>query len=355
MKKFLSFLIIFAFALTIANAQFKVMFVDDDDNGGEGATNFPLALTDWGGVFTSVDIESDGVPTYADMSTYDMVIWYTGRDGLDINLWDLSDTTGVGNNQGYTLIKYNADLIQFADNGGIIWVDSPDGFYDVCPGTPSAFTAGSFVYDKLGISEYSVQSWDDDGNTGVSEANIAAGNTFSTLNTVQWAWSELHLADGFTITDDATSLYEMGPVGYIFEGKPMMLAKNNYITSSMRVARLGDGSTTDQSIINTFVGDIVTAAEAGNFPAASSINEVSSLTLTIYPNPATESVTINLFEINNATEISVYDITGRKILEQNINGQNKITINTSDFASGLYNVILTSGYNTFTTKLSVVK
>ncbi|MEA2042353.1 MAG: LamG-like jellyroll fold domain-containing protein [Bacteroidota bacterium] len=88
---------------------------------------------------------------------------------------------------------------------------------------------------------------------------------------------------------------------------------------------------------------------------SSSVNEVSNLNVNIYPNPANEFVNINLSELNNISEIAVYDITGRKVFTSATLNQSVISINTSDFASGLYNVVLIGDKNTFTTKLSIVK
>ena len=348
MRKFLSILMIFAFTAGIANAQFTVMLVDDDNNVAE-ADPIVTALTNWGGTF---DIFTTGVadqdtlpPVYSDIEGYDMVIWYTGNDGIT-TLYDVADTTGVGPGA----VKFTDAAKQFVEAGGVLWIDGLDFIYDLYGGAPIDFAAGDFMYDRLGLSQYLSQSKADDGGTGVSQMDIATSNTITTVDPITWVYSTLWYADGFAIIDEATALYEMGPSGYPLEGQVTALYKNNIITSSLRIAKI-DG----QANIDLLISEMITAAESGTFTYGVSVNELSKLNINIYPNPATESAIINISEINNAKDISVYDITGRMVFSQAITGQNQVTINTSDYASGLYSVIIASGNETYTTKLSVVK
>lgn len=338
MKKVLFSIIAVFMTVSLVNAQFSVMLVDDDANGDDNSASLVTALTNWGGVFTFTNITDDGVPTFDDMSGYDMVIWDCGNDGLEINLWDVSDTAGVG----YTAVKYNAALIEYANAGGIVWVDAMDAMYDVCPGTPSAFSAGDFVYDVLGIAEYTSQAYGDDGNLGVSEAVISSTNTITTSTPFSWEWSTLWYGDGLTPTDEATSLYEMGgDASYPLLGQSMMLYKDNYIFSAMRVQRFGT-----QTMIDNLVSEMITAADDGNFPTTT--NEVSNTQINIYPNPATDYISIN--EINNA-EVQISDISGRTVISQNINGNT--TINVSNLSTGVYNVSIISNEGVSSQKLII--
>jgi len=336
------------FTVSIANAQYTVMLVDDDANGSDNSETLITAMDNWGGTYSFINIEEATVPTYAEMSSYDMVIWNCGNDGLNVNLWDVADTTGIG----YTAVKYNSALIEYLNNGGVLWVDAMDAMYDICPGTPSAFTAGDFIYDNLGIAEYSSQSNVDDDGLGVSEAVISTTNTVTTVTPLSWEWSSLFFGDGFTLTSEATSLYEMGgDVSYPLLGQSMMVANNNSIYSAMRVQRFGT-----QNMVNNLVSEMITAAEAGSFPAAVSVNKISKLSLNIYPNPVTETATINLSEINAASELMIFDNMGRNVYSQALNAnQENVTINVSDLASGLYHINITSNNSIYTTKFSVVK
>ena len=347
MRKFLLFFTVMFFAFSFANAQFSVLLVDDDQNTLE-SDPIVTALTNWGGTFDIDTTSSTGIPDYTELSAYDMVIWYTGNDGLDLRLWDLSDTTGIGSGA----VKFNAGLTEFVANDGILWIDGLDFIYDLYGSAPDDFAAGDFLYDQLGITQYLAQSHADDGtySDGVEQMDKAASNSLTTVDPITWSYSTLWYADGLAIVDDATALYQMGPAAYDLAGQITAFYRNNIIVSSLRIGKIDPQTDLDQ-----LVSEMLTAAENGTFVASSSVNEISASNINIYPNPAVNSAIINLSEINNASKLSVFDMTGRMIYSQNINGQKQVTLNTTDFASGIYNIIISDGKNAETTKFSVVK
>ncbi|MFL5729250.1 MAG: T9SS type A sorting domain-containing protein, partial [Cytophagaceae bacterium] len=58
--------------------------------------------------------------------------------------------------------------------------------------------------------------------------------------------------------------------------------------------------------------------------------------LTVYPSPAKESLTVS-FDANETTDVTLSDIVGNKMLSASANaGSNKITMNTSNLSSGIY-------------------
>lgn len=347
MKRKLSLLMAFALTLTIANAQFSVMLVDDDNNTAEAAP-IDTALTKWGGTFgtftTANDVDTVA-PSYDDIKDYDMVIWYTGNDGIT-ELWDYSDTTGVGMGG----VRFNDAVTQFVDNGGILWIDGLDFIYDIYGGAPDDFAAGDFVYDKLGITQYLSQSKSDDGGSGVAQMDKADGNTVTTVDPVSWTFSSLWYADGYAINDNAVALYEMGPSDYALAGQVSAFYYNNIIVSSLRIAKLAT-----QDNINTLVSEMVTAAQNGTFNATG-IEQISEAELNIYPNPVKDIATVNLPVVNAESELSIFDISGAKVYSQIISaGQKTATVNVSGLSSGIYTVLLSSGNDRVATKLSVVR
>lgn len=84
-----------------------------------------------------------------------------------------------------------------------------------------------------------------------------------------------------------------------------------------------------------------------NFGPVSNITEQSfGQSFEIYPNPATESLSILLNEKESAT-IEVFDETGRRIHSQKSNTEaSKIEMNVSDFSSGIYTVRVTQAHRT---------
>jgi alpha/beta superfamily hydrolase len=66
------------------------------------------------------------------------------------------------------------------------------------------------------------------------------------------------------------------------------------------------------------------------------ISELEQQTLwSVYPNPATDKFTIQLDELKAQGKIEIFDLTGKLIYFQNINGKNT-EINTKDFSVGIY-------------------
>jgi flagellar hook assembly protein FlgD len=80
----------------------------------------------------------------------------------------------------------------------------------------------------------------------------------------------------------------------------------------------------------------------------------------IYPNPATEEATV-LFNLDKSASvtINVYDALGRVVYtapaQQMNSGTQQVTVPVATLASGVYNVVLSTGNGSVTERLSVVK
>lgn len=80
----------------------------------------------------------------------------------------------------------------------------------------------------------------------------------------------------------------------------------------------------------------------------------------IYPNPANSYATIALkLNIETHVNIIIYDVAGKIVYSKEkellATGQNEITINTENFKSGTYNVVLKTSNNQYSTKLVILK
>ena len=84
---------------------------------------------------------------------------------------------------------------------------------------------------------------------------------------------------------------------------------------------------------NLFVDDI-------NIGGASSVEDLASNTFDVYPNPATDVVTVELSEAGSAdAQVEVLDIKGQVVSSEVLTaGQSSIQVNTSTLASGVYTV-----------------
>ncbi len=74
----------------------------------------------------------------------------------------------------------------------------------------------------------------------------------------------------------------------------------------------------------------------------------------VYPNPASNELTVYASQLNEADFVYIYDLTGKKIHAEHINNQQQITMNISDLNAGIYFIVLQNG-STLNTKQFVKK
>lgn len=75
--------------------------------------------------------------------------------------------------------------------------------------------------------------------------------------------------------------------------------------------------------------------------------------ITIYPNPASEKVTITLSKPYNSASVELYDGLGRLVYKTEISAENNKTIDVSNFSNGIYYVKISAGNNTAAKQLIV--
>jgi hypothetical protein len=79
------------------------------------------------------------------------------------------------------------------------------------------------------------------------------------------------------------------------------------------------------------------------------VDEIQALEASVFPNPATDFITIELFKSNKIKTIEVFDMAGRVVISKNGLSLSKITLDTRDLESGNYSVRITSIDNKSTT------
>jgi len=88
---------------------------------------------------------------------------------------------------------------------------------------------------------------------------------------------------------------------------------------------------------------------------ALSVGDVEKNTnLFLVPNPARNEVAIRSVDFQGKMSVSIVDITGRLLLQQNL-GPNEATINTTDLISGMYTVIVKTESGSWSKKLIISK
>jgi hypothetical protein len=74
--------------------------------------------------------------------------------------------------------------------------------------------------------------------------------------------------------------------------------------------------------------------------------------ISVYPNPATDYISINQNSSSTLIEIKILDLTGREIGNRPVQkGENNIRISVSDFPSGVYLISFTTDQGTKVRKL----
>ena len=339
--------------ITISNQAlgegYKVLLVNDN-NYTTRYLDIDTALVASAYIYKTFDTAKDGVaPSLDYLNNFDFVLWYAGNDQKDLHFWDVSDSTDI---------KCNANLKDYADDGGVVWVQGLDVFYDVWGDKFTAkneldsiittFDTGDFVYDYLGIKELVTETkihgvdaappYD-----GVPQLDITEENTIMDMALIEWEYTTMWNADAFDVTDNAMPLYYMGPETYAFSLYYGMVyninANAHFVTSTFETARLDT-----QDNINMLVKQVLDYFES--ISTGISHTADNSFELSVYPNPANNVLNVKFSaHTNSSTVISIIDITGKQLIKQQVSstvGTQEVSINTSALSKGIYNVSVSS-------------
>ncbi|RLD57216.1 MAG: hypothetical protein DRJ05_10080 [Bacteroidetes bacterium] len=340
--------------VTILNqgADFEILLVNDNANGTDRYLKLDTALTNLDYTHTIYNtVETGDFPDYNTLESFDVVIWYTGNDGVGLKLWDVSDTNNY---------KFNQPLLQYLDNGGNVWLQGLDFFYDIYGQAPDFFTEGQFIYDYMGVATYAAQSYTDDGNMGVPQLDVVTGNPICSFTPVQWAYSTMWNVDALEISSSAEGIYTMGPEGYVFDDyyAAVFNVHNNakLLTFTFETARIDTPGNTEDlfyevlEFFKTYVGT-----------EENMLNKLST-SVHVYPNPVSDRVTFSSKLNQDANvELSISDMMGRQVYFNNFGiqqaGDNKIEISIKNYnlQVGVYTYKLSVNSLPVTGKIIITK
>ena len=88
------------------------------------------------------------------------------------------------------------------------------------------------------------------------------------------------------------------------------------------------------------------------FPIEGSIQTLQNPLFNLYPNPTQNNFTVEV-STNNKQTLSVFDVNGKQVLLQNINGTTNIDV--SDLSQGVYNVGIINNAGATNKRLVIVK
>lgn len=94
---------------------------------------------------------------------------------------------------------------------------------------------------------------------------------------------------------------------------------------------------------------------AGQTIATGIIENSFATSINLFPNPASDHLTIVLPQTNEKVDVSIADITGKIIYSTTVSETQKLDVNTEGFATGIYIVQIQSGEFIATKKLVVKK
>jgi photosystem II stability/assembly factor-like uncharacterized protein len=258
-------------------------------------------------------------------------------------------TTSAGNSWAYIYTYGSIDLydIHFPDSmygfacgelGSITRTDDGGKSWQTVYSDPDNedLFAVHFVNKNLGFAcgEYgNLVRTTDGGDTWVKFNNTVPYDLTSI--------SFLNEQQGFIVGENGTILYTSnGGASFNFVTTPT----SNALASVKMTA-------TNQAVA---VGTRKTILKYGTLGLSNkTISALDENSVRVYPNPALNTVNIELAEgLGEATLVSIYDMTGKLLYTKTHNlSVNKASIDISNFASGVYSVRIETENNTFTQQL----
>ena len=341
--------------------EFTVLLVNDNANSNSGGLTRYLvidtSLNNLGYVYSVYNTVTTGdFPDYQTLSGYDAVLWYTGNDGNNLKLWDVSDTTGAVNQN----LKFNEPLMDYINGGGIVWLQGLDFIYDIYGGAIDFFASGDFMYDFMGIEAYVAQSHAD--GDDLPQLDVVPGNPICTFSPITWVYAEgLWYADALEITDNAEGIYTMGPDTYIYSdyysGVYTQPGDGHLFSLTVETARIDTREHTDE-----FVGDVLDYFQDITTDIKNEKLQTGFTNIKNYPNPVSDIAVIS-YSLNEPANIhlSIVDIMGRQVFFKDYgtqqDGNNKIEISVKNLGlqAGIYSYVLNINNKPTTGKLVIKK
>lgn len=134
------------------------------------------------------------------------------------------------------------------------------------------------------------------------------------------------------------------------------------------VSSAGNEYSTANTTISFTIGEVVTKTETGTnaevtqgfhqpYYEITSIEETNdaNIEVTMMSNPSTEMITLDIKGNQEDMSIVVFDLSGKKVLEQMINGSGQFDVDLSGYASAMYLINIMNSEGTFRSSHKVIK
>ena len=176
--------------------------------------------------------------------------------------------------------------------------------------------------------------------TCLTAANIQCG-TF----TVGTGTSVITVSSRQYIRQSQVRILSGGATAWTFTWKSPATLTGNTITFYYASLLANGGGTT--------AGDnVLSGNKVVRFKSTTNSEDLNNaIALSVYPNPATESINIELTDVSNAT-MTLTDISGRIVMVKDLNDTNT-KVNVANLARGIYNMQVVAGAKSTSRKISI--
>lgn len=307
----------------IAYSQNDILLVTDNNlDTSDNSTFYNALLTTSYTNVTLHEADVNGAPAVAQLNNYDLVIWFSGDDGFELNFW----SNGIAGN---TALK------SYLDNGGKLWMVGSDIIFEMYGSAQDTFTTGEFMYDYAWLQSYDMQTYADDGGLGVPQVERNANVSSSYPSPLTWIFSTLWYADAVTPRNETISVYEFGPTSYPNSGETTMTFYENNTFSVM------------STLFNPTSIDTSTTAGRLNFTPNNDLDFFIQATLDHIFASSLSTVESNL----NVTSLNAHPNPSKDYFDITFNSE---TLLDEDYElySLLGEVVLKGQLTNFTTKIS---
>lgn len=230
--------------------------------------------------------------------------------GIDFQNIVIPAIMQIGETENFNITTETIDLFMNFD------ISDPAGLLELASAFEGAITEGVDIISK---PQY-VKAW--------VKSNVADTITIAAFTKNGSDYAQM----GVTIVDNATSWTEV---------TVNLTDLNSMVPEKIGIIIIGGGMSSSTTT-SFFVDDITVDKHVNSIIS-------STPTFNIYPNPATDLVKI---EMNGEYHVNIYDITGKKVIEQ-ANLQNVSEINTSSLKSGVYMLEVVQGEKMQTKKIVI--
>ncbi|MFM1932715.1 MAG: hypothetical protein RL226_2018, partial [Bacteroidota bacterium] len=273
-------------------------------------------------------------PTYVESFETDMAFgWKTYNAEYNNQAWEVRSNAGYTGDRSIGM-KYHKSLNSNAtvSSEDYWYYDRLEGFEDAIVSPPYDFTlvSGAQMTFRYAASTAATSESDitdelrffvstDCGETWLPRGMISgmdlitAGNylgaDYVPQNQGDWRQEDINLSS--------------------FSGEPHVMVMFRYIA--------GDKAH------NIYIDDIAINASVG-------VDETEKGSVSVFPNPASEDVTLSVTPNFSRSAVQLFDISGRLVLEISMNGASNLVLPVSHLAPGVYTITLSNGTESTQTK-----